>query len=87
MSTNEAEESHNADAVNERLTRYLRFRPFIKFELTEETDKKAQCSVAFHKSLKNVLLKVRNTLCDRTLNIISTEWTNRPSLTLIRFSQ
>ena len=40
------------------LSTYCRFRPFIKFEMSEEGDKKAQCSVAFHKSLKNVLLKV-----------------------------
>ena len=40
------------------LTKYCRFRPFIKFEMSDDTDKKAQCSVAFHKSLKNVLLKV-----------------------------
>ena len=36
---------------------YCRFRPFIKFELSGDTDRKAQCSVAFHKLGKNALLK------------------------------
>lgn len=36
---------------------YCRFRPFIKFELTNDADRKAQCSVAFHKLGKNALLK------------------------------
>lgn len=37
---------------------YCRFRPFIKSEIDTKTDKKTQCSVAFHKLGKNVLLKV-----------------------------
>lgn len=37
---------------------YCRFRPFIKSELLEDVDRKAQCSVAFHKLGKKVLLKV-----------------------------
>jgi DNA replication protein DnaC len=44
------------DAANRDIMVYCRFRPFIKFELSD-TDRKAQCSVAFHKLGKNALLR------------------------------
>lgn len=58
MSVTESEVTSAVDEPRADLVKYCRFRPFIKFEMSDETDKKAQCSVAFHKSLKNVLLKV-----------------------------